>query len=258
MLCPCIKISIICFYRRVFATPRFQQFTFGLNILIAAWGTGIFLACAGQCRPLRAYWDKNIEGSCFDAQQFIIVNQAFNILIDFAILALPIPMIWNLHRAWQDKLALNGVFALGTFVCFASIYRIVVLFWISPMDPTYTVYQATLWTHIEPAVGLICSNLPIIRGLFPALKLKGSRNGTGPQYINTGYTNSVFLSKGSPRSPDLEYMKMQSALYNAQVESKSPGFLGDDLNQMDINVQTDISIQPNDSTTTLHHPSNSV
>ncbi|KAJ5328835.1 hypothetical protein N7541_001037 [Penicillium brevicompactum] len=258
LLCPCIKISIICFYRRVFATPRFQQFTFGLNILIAAWGTGIFLACAGQCRPLRAYWDKNIEGSCFDAQEFIIVNQAFNILIDFVILGLPIPMIWNLHRAWQDKLALNGVFALGAFVCFASIYRIVVLFWISPMDPTYTVYQATLWTHIEPAVGLICSNLPIIRGLFPALKLKGSRNGTGPQYINTGYTNSMFLSKGSPRSPDLEYMKMQSALYNAQVESKSPGFLGDDLHPMDINVQTDISIRPNDSTTTLHHASDSV
>lgn len=178
--------------------------------------------------------------------------------MDFVILALPIPMIWNLHRAWQDKLALNGVFALGAFVCFASIYRIVVLFWISPTDPTYTVYQATLWTHIEPAVGLICSNLPIIRGLFPALKLKSSRNGTGPQYINTDYTNSMFLSKGSPRSPDLEYLKMESKLYNAQVESRSPGFLGDDLHPMDINVQTDISIRPNDSTTTLHNPSDAV
>ena len=170
--------------------------------------------------------------------------------MDFVILILPIPMIWNLHRAWQDKLALNGVFALGTFVCFASIYRIVVLFWISPTDPTFTVYQATLWTHIEPAVGLICSNLPIIRGLFPALKLKSSRNGTGPAYINTEYTNnSLFLSKSSPRSPDLEYVKM----YNAQVESKSPGYLGGDLHPQTINVQTDISIRPgNDSTTKLN------
>lgn len=259
LLCPCIKISIICFYRRVFATPRFQKFTFGLNILITAWGTAIFLACAGQCRPLRAYWDHSVEGSCFDAQRFIIVNQAFNVLMDFVILALPIPMIWNLHRAWQDKLALNGVFALGAFVCFASIYRIVVLFWISPTDPTYTVYQATLWTHIEPAVGLICSNLPIIRGLFPALKLKGSRNGTGPhQYINTNYPNSMYMSKGSPHSPDLEYMKMESTLYKAQIESKSSGFSSEDLHPMDINVQTEISIQPNDSTATLHHPAHAV
>lgn len=170
--------------------------------------------------------------------------------MDFVILILPIPMIWNLHRAWQDKLALNGVFALGAFVCFASIYRIVVLFWISPTDPTFTVYQATLWTHIEPAVGLICSNLPIIRGLFPALKLKSSRNGTGPAYINTDHTNSLFLSKSSPRSPDLEYVKM----YNAQVESESPGYLGDDLHSRTINVQTDISILPgNNSTTKLNH-----
>ncbi|KAJ5926291.1 hypothetical protein N7516_008064 [Penicillium verrucosum] len=250
LLCPCIKISIICFYRRLFATPIFQKVSFGLNCLIAAWGTGIFLACAGQCRPLRAYWDHSVEGTCFDAQEFIIVNQAFNVLMDFVILFLPIPMIWNLHRAWQDKLALNGVFALGTFVCFASIYRIVVLFWINPTDPTFTVYQATLWTHIEPAVGLICSNLPIIRGLFPALRLKSSRNGTGPAYINTDYTNSLFLSKSSPRSPDLEYVKM----YNAQVESKSsPGFLGDDLHPRTINVQTDISILPgNESTTKLN------
>ncbi|KAJ5237985.1 hypothetical protein N7489_008076 [Penicillium chrysogenum] len=250
LLCPCIKISIICFYRRLFSTPMFQTVTFGLNCLIAAWGTGIFLACAGQCRPLRAYWDHSVKGTCFDAQEFIIVNQAFNVFMDFVILILPIPMIWNLHRAWQDKLALNGVFALGTFVCFASIYRIVVLFWISPTDPTFTVYQATLWTHIEPAVGLICSNLPIIRGLFPALKL-GSRNGTGPAYINTDYTNSMFLSKSSPRSPDLEYVKM----YNAQVESKSPGpgHLGDGLQPQIINVQTDISILPgNDSTTKLN------
>ncbi|KGO78324.1 hypothetical protein PITC_059370 [Penicillium italicum] len=250
LLCPCIKISIICFYRRIFATPIFQKVTFGINCLIAAWGTGIFLACAGQCRPLRAYWDANIEGTCFDAQKFIIVNQAFNVVMDFVILVLPIPMIWNLHRAWQDKLALNGVFALGVFVCFSSIYRIVVLFWISPTDTAFTVYQATLWTHIEPSVGLICSNLPIIRGLFPAHKLKSSRNGSGPTYVNTDYTSPLFLPKSSPRSPDLECINM----YNAQVESESPGRLGDDLHPRTINVQTDISILPgNDSTSRLNH-----
>ncbi|OOQ89920.1 integral membrane protein [Penicillium brasilianum] len=250
LLCPAIKISIICFYRRVFTTPRFQSFTFGLNCLIGAWGTGIFLACAGQCRPLRAYWDHSVEGQCFDANLFFIVNQAFNVLMDFVILVLPVPMIWNLHRAWQDKLALNGVFALGAFVCFASIYRIVVLFWISPSDPTYTVYQATLWTHVEPSVGLICSCLPIIRGLFPALKLKNRSNRSDrPYYINTDLSNSNFLSKSSPRSPDLEYMKMEAGTYGAQIERMGAKmghgqFLGDDLHPLNIKVQTDIAITP--------------
>ncbi|KAJ5310755.1 isoflavone reductase family protein [Penicillium atrosanguineum] len=249
ILCPAIKISIICFYRRVFTTPKFQTFTFGLNILIGAWGLGIFLACAGQCRPLRAYWDGSVTGTCFNADEFFIVNQAFNVLMDFIILILPVPMIWNLHRAWQDKLALNGVFALGAFVCFASIYRIIVLFWISPSDPTYTVYQATLWTHVEPAVGLICSCLPIIRGLFPALKLKNRSNRSqGPYYINTNISQSNILSKSSPRSPDLEYMKMEAGMCGTTIERTHRQFLGDDLHPLNIKVQTDIAITPdNDS-----------
>lgn len=175
--------------------------------------------------------------------------------MDFVILILPIPMIWGLQRAWQDKLALNGVFALGGFVCFASIYRIVVLFWISPVDPTYTVYQATLWTHIEPSVGLICSNLPIIRGLFPALKLKNRSNrSTAPYYINTDISNSNYLSKSSPRSPDLEYMKMEAGMYKTQIEKSNGQFLGDDLHPLNIKVQTEIAVTPdnaldNESTT---------
>ena len=43
-----------------------------------------------------------------------------------------------------------------------------------------TVYQATLWTHIEPSVGLICSCLPIIRGLFPSFSLPGTRASRSP------------------------------------------------------------------------------
>jgi hypothetical protein len=165
--------------------------------------------------------------------------------MDFVILILPIPMIWNLHRAWQDKLALNGVFALGAFVCFASVYRIVVLFWISPTDPTYTVYQATLWTHVEPSVGLICSCLPIIRGLFPALKLKNRSNKSqGPYYINTDISQSNFLSKSSPRSPDLEYMKMEAGMHGTTIEGSHGQFLGDDLHPLNIKVQTDIAITP--------------
>lgn len=161
-------------------------------------------------------------------------------------------MIWGLHRAWQDKLALNGVFALGAFVCFASIYRIVVLFWISPVDPTYTVYQATLWTHIEPAVGLICSCLPIVRGLFPTFKINRSYR---PAYINTEASNSKLMSQASPRSPDLEFLKMQAALYgDYQTErTHKREMLGDDLPPLNIKVQTEIDITPfSESCTTLH------
>lgn len=113
VVCPTLKISIICFYRRIFSVPMFQKITMMLNCLVAAWGTGIFLACALQCRPLKAFWDRSINGHCFNLDTFIIVNQAFNVVVDFVILFLPVPMIWRLHMGARDKIALNGVFALG-------------------------------------------------------------------------------------------------------------------------------------------------
>ncbi|KAL5044960.1 hypothetical protein BDW71DRAFT_94262 [Aspergillus fruticulosus] len=201
-LSPAIKISFVCFYRRVFAIQSFQWTSFAINTLIALWGAAIFVACGLQCRPLNAYWDHTVDGHCFDSNKFIIVNQVFNVLMDFAILALPIPMIWNLQRSWQDKLALNGVFAIGGVVCLASIYRIVVLFWINPDDVTYTVYEATLWTHIEPSIGLICSCLPIIRGLFPQFKLSAGRVDNATYYGRTYQTNTS--TSHAPLSPSLK------------------------------------------------------
>ncbi|KAB8266221.1 hypothetical protein BDV32DRAFT_134223 [Aspergillus pseudonomiae] len=253
VLCPAIKISIICFYRRIFTMKTFQWVSFALNTLIAAWGAGIFLACALQCRPLRGYWDKSIDGHCFDGNKFFIVNQAFNVLMDFVILFLPIPMIWGLQRAWQDKLALNGVFAIGGFVCFASIYRIVVLFWIKPEDTTYTVYQAALWTHIEPAVGLICSCLPVIRGLFPRFKIPGSRRyATAPYYINTDISTSNF-AMSSPKSPASAYFKMMEEGTISRTTSDSNVPVDKNyLIPMGIAVRTDFTVSKDSASVKSH------
>ncbi|OOF94215.1 hypothetical protein ASPCADRAFT_51934 [Aspergillus carbonarius ITEM 5010] len=203
VLSPTIKISFICFYRRIFPTKRFLRVTFCLITFLVSWSMAIFLSCAFQCRPLRAYWDRDVEGDCFSSTTYIIVNQAFNVAIDFVILAAPVPMVWRLHRPWQDKLALNAVFALGGFMCFASVYRIVVLVYIDLDDETYTIYDAALWTHVEPSVGLVVSCLPIIRGLFPKFTPKSRKLQTGsnpPRSSTTAtWTGSAYRESSDDR-----------------------------------------------------------
>lgn len=81
--------------------------------LLGLWGAAIFLVCALQCRPLRGYWDKSVPATCIDGNEFFIVNQIFNVIMDFVLLALPLPIILGLHRSWRERLALAGVFALG-------------------------------------------------------------------------------------------------------------------------------------------------
>ncbi|EHA21465.1 hypothetical protein CBS115989_6283 [Aspergillus niger] len=251
-LCPLIKVSIVCFYRRIFTTRTFQWTSFSINTLIILWGLGVFLACALQCRPLRAYWDQSVDGQCIDGYTLIVVNQIFNVFMDFVLLALPIPLIWGLHRAWQDKLAINGVFALGGFVCFASIFRVVVLFWIKDSDMTYTVYQATLWTHIEPSIGLICSCLPTIRGLFPRGKLGSNKShkyqNEVPYYGNTDVSTSNFVATGR-KTPTAESIKLEDGAPRRSNSSEGglpSSVKSNDTSWLDITVRTEIDVRQDD------------
>jgi hypothetical protein len=68
-------------------------------------------------------------------------------------------------------------------------------------------------------------------------------------------SNSNFLSKSSPRSPDLEYVKMEAGMYGAQIERTGMGIgrgrlLGDDLHPLNIKVQTEIAITPESESNT--------
>ncbi|PWY71102.1 hypothetical protein BO94DRAFT_560435 [Aspergillus sclerotioniger CBS 115572] len=255
---PTIKVSVICFYRRIFTIPIFQRMSFSLNALIILWGAATLLVCAVQCRPMRAYWDPSIPRQCIDSYKLIVVNQIFNVIMDFVILALPIPMIWNLHRTWQDKLALSGAFALGVFVCFASIFRVVVLFWVNAGNMTYTVYQATLWTHIEPSIALICSCLPTIRGLFPQFKLPSQRRRRyDPEAPHSDVSTSHFVASGCKTQAAAvknEYYRMEEGVGAAAAAAPSGSVASSrdraqsssaktDTSWLDITVRTDINIR---------------
>jgi hypothetical protein len=71
------------------------------------------LGFALQCRPLARQWDMTVPGTCDDQIAFIEAIQGINILLDASIFAVPWPMIWKLHRPWQDKIGLSGIFLLG-------------------------------------------------------------------------------------------------------------------------------------------------
>lgn len=165
-----------------------------------------------------------------------------------------------------------------TSVCFASIFRIVVLFYIDADDTTCkstrkmhrqllftsqhtcpipshlglsntrlllfftdTVYQATLWTHIEPSVGMVCSCLPSIRGLFPAFSFtKSSSQGTSK--FSHGASANHDVTRSNQKS--LSYIKMQD-IATSRAESDEEDLVPKDElpeSERGITVQTDIVI----------------
>jgi len=144
------------------------------NIALAAcslWWIIYILMAALQCRPLQAFWNKSIHGACLNSINFTLGIQAVNIMLDVAILGLPMRLVWRLHRPWSERLATAAVFLLGVFVVFASIYRFVAISYSRGKDMTYNVYRRAIWSFVEMCIGLTCSCLPTIRGLFPAYRV---------------------------------------------------------------------------------------
>jgi hypothetical protein len=110
---PLVKLTLLFFYRRLFSMTNFCYIADVYSVLCVLWGAVTIIVIGIQCQPLARYWDPDIPGTCISRIAFIEGIQAFNIFLDISILIMPFPIMWRLHRPWQDKLALSGVFLLG-------------------------------------------------------------------------------------------------------------------------------------------------
>ncbi|KAI4181412.1 MAG: hypothetical protein L6R41_006641 [Letrouitia leprolyta] len=93
-----IKLSVLFFYRRIFATASFILRTNIFIILIVAWTVAFFLAqifvCTGEPKILLAFAITDVIG-------------------DLAVLTLPYFEIAKLQMIWQKKVGVAAIFMLG-------------------------------------------------------------------------------------------------------------------------------------------------
>lgn len=65
------------------------------------------------CRPIAKNWDKTISGSCGNTTQAYEAFGIINLLIDLAIVILPMPLLWGLQLPVPKKVALTAIFGVG-------------------------------------------------------------------------------------------------------------------------------------------------
>jgi hypothetical protein len=67
-----------------------------------------------QCIPLKAVWDPRVKAKCINREVEVwYMSSVFNIVTDFAILILPLPIILKLQLPWSHRIVLLFVFLLG-------------------------------------------------------------------------------------------------------------------------------------------------
>ncbi|MCJ1269635.1 hypothetical protein MMC22_009527 [Lobaria immixta] len=174
-----VKLSILLLYVRVFPGVQFRRFVYGMGTVVALWWVACQCITVFECTPIHFFWTETpTTGHCVNVRTYFIGQAIPNIITDLLIMALPLPPIWKLNLPRRQKFALSGIFLLGCFVTFASIYRIVILSNVpadnnNPVnailvdDPAGSHYlSAAIWTLIEPHMAIICTCLPMLRRLF--------------------------------------------------------------------------------------------
>ena len=109
-----IRASIILLYIHIFATRSFSIVCYAVLALNLAFFSTTIVARCLLCKPIAYSWDFTIPGgSCGNLPTFDTVNASVNLLQDFIVVVLPMPVLWRLQMAASRKLAVTGLFSLG-------------------------------------------------------------------------------------------------------------------------------------------------
>jgi hypothetical protein len=121
-----IKLSILIFLQRTFGPNRtFRIAVWCLIFLVICWWIGSMLSIIFQCTPISFYWNKNQSGHCRGSGGIVtFVPAVINVIYDFIIVVMPIPIVWKLDLPRARKLGICGIFLLGGVVTVTSIIRL--------------------------------------------------------------------------------------------------------------------------------------
>lgn len=176
-----IKISLCCFFLRIFPQRIFRICCYSLIIYMAILAAVWVLLLVFQCKPITSNWNINIEHPrCYNIQIYSYVGAAAAMSQDACILALPMPLVLKLKISTRKKIGVIIMFSLGVFVTITSAIRTKAIKYLGvSSDPSWDNIDITIWTSMEISVGLICCNMPANAGLITHIRRKIFSSRTG-------------------------------------------------------------------------------
>ncbi|KAJ6021440.1 hypothetical protein N7540_006944 [Penicillium herquei] len=217
------KISILLFYVRIFEVHKFRILAWVVGAVVLGHGIGVLFAAIFQCSPIAYTWDATIVGgSCFDQEAFYRYVSPPNILTDLFLLIMPLPFVWKLHTQLRQKIALTGIFLLGSLGTVASILRMSIFFQDSATtDPTWTSVELGTWTILEGGIIIIAACLPSIWQLIAKIMPR-------KLHINSssGQQASVQYSMTRKRKRSTGFSQLEGTALAAWPQNESLSSLG--------------------------------
>ncbi|KAJ4352940.1 hypothetical protein N0V95_003793 [Ascochyta clinopodiicola] len=206
------KISILCFYLRVFPQKDFRALIYGAIGLSVAYTVAFFFATTFQCTPISyawTQWDGLHMGTCNDIHLQGWIAAGINIVLDALVMVLPLKHLAGLNMNLKKKLMVIAMFSVGIIVIFTSSMRLYTLaHFAKSQNITWDYFEAGYWSLLEIDVSIICGCMPALRLLisrmWPKIKLtfhssKGNSENSsgisrGTRSSATGFNKTVNIS----------------------------------------------------------------
>ena len=208
-----IKISILLFYRRVFAIDSFRRVANVSIALVSIWALLFLLLFIFPVTPISTSWQPNTPShQNYDWTKVLLWHAITNIGLDVYVLCLPLPIIRGLHMSRGRKFAVVGIMWLGSFCVIASCIRLGYVVGVGQEQVykagsgTDAVSEAALWCVIEPCCSVIAGCLPTLGPLIKGTKAaewvstKIRRVTPKSSSPNATFVGESFLSQGSKKS----------------------------------------------------------
>ncbi|KAF5596072.1 uncharacterized protein FSUBG_8982 [Fusarium subglutinans] len=201
-----IKLTFLIHYYRIMSISNMRWLYLGALGFIIVWGTFQGIGVFFFCTPIQAFWDSDVKGRCMLSQPTMwLISSIVHIVTDFAIIVMPLPIIWKLQLPQPQKIYLTGIFGLGTLTLAIAILR---LQWLDPVaDMTWWNVTAASWSMAEIVSGITCACLPTFKPLLVGIKnwFPQSNDGDSTIYLQdqgieglglTGSTLAAFEAHG--------------------------------------------------------------
>ncbi|RSL47270.1 hypothetical protein CEP53_009988 [Fusarium sp. AF-6] len=185
------KLAILFLYWRIFQLSSIRLPMQIMIVMCFIWIIVRTFMTIFRCLPVQAYWDKTIPHAVCRIRdtEFFFSTVLTHFLMDLAILVLPIIEVFKLRLRIGQKIAVAGLFVVGSIVCLASVFAIVEALSYNPkstqMPHDYGMY--CVWGSVEINIAIVsaCFPLlrPVIRNIFPARFLSsyyGKNNSSQP------------------------------------------------------------------------------
>lgn len=160
-----IKLAVLALYMRIFSTASFKKWAYGLMAFTVGFGISFFVAFLTRCSPVSQEWDPQPDGWCRPVIKTELASNSINLVLDLAIVCLPMPWLWKLNMATANKVVAMIMFSFGFATIAIMCYRMEITV-NNHADPIKAMYRIGLLSNLELWFGIIAACMPTIAPFF--------------------------------------------------------------------------------------------